>query len=304
MKPFKTETLSVPTNGIRLHVEAAGPAGGPLVILLHGFPEYWAGFQAQIGPLAQAGLRVVAPDQRGYNLSDKPAGVAAYRLDTLAHDILGLLDFFGREKAILIGHDWGAEVAWQLGISYPQRVERLGILNVPHPGALRRAFSHLVWRQVVKSWYIYFFQIPALPEFLLRLGHYAPMRAALRAAANPGTFSKADLRRYTAAWAQPGAHIPALSGMLNWYRAALRPASLRNLFQPGQAQNAQQVQAPTLILWGKRDVALIPELAQWSLEYCPRGRLVYFPRASHFLQHDEPEQVTQELLNWIPAEED
>src|SRR5512146_911539 len=159
------DTLTIYTNGIRLHAVTAGPENGPLVVLLHGFPEYWGGFAGQIGPLAGAGYHVVAPDQRGYNLSDKPRDVGAYRISELARDVIGIIDHFGREKAALVGHDWGAAVAWDTTIHFPERIERLAILNVPHPAAMARALSGFT-RQVLRSWYIYFFQVPALPEFL------------------------------------------------------------------------------------------------------------------------------------------
>ncbi|HEX2979920.1 MAG TPA: alpha/beta hydrolase, partial [Anaerolineaceae bacterium] len=128
---------------LRLHAEVAGPVDGPLVVLLHGFPEFWYGWRNQIAPLAQAGFHVVAPDQRGYNLSDKPAGIGAYHLDALAADVLSILDHFKREQAFVVGHDWGAAVAWHLAIHHPERVERLAILNVPHPGAMARALRRL-----------------------------------------------------------------------------------------------------------------------------------------------------------------
>ena len=145
----------IQTNGIRLHVVQAGTENGPLVILLHGFPEYWYGWRHQIEPLAAAGFWCWAPDQRGYNLSDKPEGVDAYRIDTLAGDILGLIEAAGQDKAVIVGHDWGAAVAWHLATYYPERVEKLCILNVPHPSVmvqtLRKGFV-----QLRKSWYMFF----------------------------------------------------------------------------------------------------------------------------------------------------
>ncbi len=288
-----TQTLYIRTNGIRLHVQAAGPEDGPLVLLLHGFPEYWAGFASQIEPLAEAGFRVIAPDQRGYNLSDKPRGVAAYRISELARDITGLIEAFGREKAFLAGHDWGAAVAWHVATHDPQRVERLAILNVPHPAAMARGLSSFT-PQLLRSWYIYFFQIPALPEFLLRRRHFLAMRRMLRGSAHPGLFPDAELRRYIEAWSQPG----ALTAMLNWYRAAFR-----SVLSPGRQGYFQEsrlrVHMPTLILWGEDDVALIPELASWSLEWCDQGRLVRFPGVSHWIQHEKAGQVNEILLDFF-----
>jgi len=123
----------VETNGVRLHIAEGGPADGPLVLLLHGFPEFWYGWRKQIPALMEAGFHVVAPDQRGYNLSDKPRGIDAYRVGVLAGDAFGLMDAFGHERASVVGHDWGAAVAWRMALQRPERVERLGIINVPHP---------------------------------------------------------------------------------------------------------------------------------------------------------------------------
>jgi pimeloyl-ACP methyl ester carboxylesterase len=293
-----THTLFISTNGIRLHAEASGPEDGPLVLLLHGFPEFWYGWKNQIGPLSKAGFFVVALDQRGYNLSDKPRGIGAYRLEELARDVTGVIDYFGREKAVLVGHDWGAAVAWHVAIQNPERVEKLAILNVPHPAVMARALTTFT-RQVLRSWYIYFFQIPTLPEFLLSQGRYAPMRWMLRASAKRAfakrsTFSNEDLHRYAEAWSQKG----ALTAMINWYRAALR--GMLALGQKGYIQDARKrVTVPTLILWGEQDVALIPEMAGWSLEWCDQGTLVRFPNATHWVQHDEAEQVTERLLTLL-----
>jgi pimeloyl-ACP methyl ester carboxylesterase len=288
-----TQTLLVPTNGIRLHVEASGPEDGPLVVLLHGFPEYWGGLAKQMEPLAKADFRVIAPDQRGYNLSDKPRGVNAYRISQLAGDVIGLIDYFGREKAVVIGHDWGAAVAWHVAIHAPEHVERLAILNVPHPASMARALTTFS-RQILRSWYIYFFQIPALPELLLRAGNFAALRRMLQASAAPGVFSKEDMRCYTAAWSQPG----ALTAMINWYRAAARTALKQGLREMNSAAD-QHVRMPTLILWGEKDVALIPEMAAWSLEWCDQGELVRFPGVSHWVQHEKANEVTQRLIEFL-----
>ena len=156
----------IATNGITLHAVTAGPEDGPLVLLLHGFPEFWYGWRRQIPALAAAGFRVLAPDQRGYNLSDKPRELSAYRLDALAADALGLIDAAGRERAFVVGHDWGAMVAWWLALVAPQRVERLAILNVPHPYVFRRHLMNDAEQQK-RSIYAGFFQLPWLPQSAL-----------------------------------------------------------------------------------------------------------------------------------------
>ncbi len=269
---------NVLTNGVRLHVVQAGPKNGPLVILLHGFPEYWHGWHKQIGALAQAGYRVWVPDQRGYNLSDKPKGIAAYRLSALGRDICGLMDAAAYEKAFVVGHDWGANVAWWLALNAPERVERMAALNVPHPAVfLPHIRRHP--RQLLRSWYIFFFQLPWLPEWTSRLGNWRMPTQAMRRSSRPGTFSEADMNLYRQAWAQPGAY----TAMLNWYRALMRRPDLPPV-------NAR-VSVPTLMLWGANDVFLDRELAQPSIDLCDQGELIFFEQATHWLHHEEPERV-------------
>jgi pimeloyl-ACP methyl ester carboxylesterase len=276
------EHFETRTNGVRLHVAAAGDPAAPPVILLHGFPEFWYGWHHQLPALADAGYRVLVPDQRGYNLSDKPAGIDAYRLDELAADVLGLIEQTGRAKVLLAGHDWGAAVAWWVALHYPQRIEKLAILNVPHPAIMLNMLKANP-RQLFKSWYIGFFQIPALPEKLMGMAESWGLANMLLTASNPGSLNDADIARYIDAWGQPG----ALTAMLNWYRALVRrppvmPADLR-------------IHVPTLILWGERDIALVPEHAPASAALCDEARVVMFPAASHFVQHDEPAAVTAHL---------
>ena len=281
---------TVATNGINLHVAQSGPEDGALVILLHGFPEYWAGWKAQIPVLAGAGYRVWAPDQRGYNLSDKPEGVAAYNLDELAKDIIGLIDAAGEEKAYVVGHDWGAFVAWWIGINYPERVKKLAILNVPHLSVMFKTVRSTP-RQLVKSWYIFFFQIPRLPEFLISRGNWRAGVEMMRSSANDGTFSPADLDGYREAWSRPG----AFTGMLNWYRAIVR-------HQP-KRRGSSRVTVPTLMIWGVNDVALDRSMAQPSIDYCDRGRLVFLETATHWVQHDAPDRVNKLLLDFLSESE-
>lgn len=289
-----TQTRFIDTNGVRLHVETAGPEDGPLVLLLHGFPEQWAGWQAQIGPLARSRFLVAAPDLRGYNLSDRPTGVNAYTLEVLAGDILGIIEAFGRQKAIIAGHDWGGVLAWHLALHHPQHVERLIILNAPHPAAFLRALIRPTTGQIFRSGYIYFFQIPGLPERLLRAGNCFLLKRMTRSLARPGSFNRVTIRRYVEGWRQPG----ALTAMLNWYRAAVR-RSMR--LGPGgyRRDSEQRVRQPTLILWGERDPALVRQLAAWSMQWCDQGRLVRFPEASHWVQHDEAARVTAHMIDFL-----
>jgi epoxide hydrolase 4 len=279
------ESLSFVNGQVRLHAVAAGPVDGPLVILLHGFPEFWRGWIAQIEPLAAAGFRVIVPDQRGYNLSSKLRSVKSYSVPELTSDVISIADQLGRERIFLAGHDWGAAVAWSTALLYPQRVAKLVIVNVPHPSVMRR---HLKTdrRQMRRSWYIFFFQLPWLPEKLFRARNFRLGVSALAGSSRPGTFSLEALARYREAWSQPG----ALTGMLHWYRAALR---MRVRFPD------RMVRVPTRILWGERDAFLRAEMAGESLRYCTEGELIRFPRASHWLQHEEPEEVSRLLLEFF-----
>ncbi len=276
----------VVTNGVTLHVARAGREDGPLVILLHGFPEFWYGWRSQIGALAGAGYRVWIPDQRGYNLSDKPTPVAAYALDTLTADVIGLIDAAGRERATLIGHDWGGIVTWWAALRHPDRLERVAILNAPHPAVMRRhALRHP--SQLLKSWYIFFFQLPRLPEASLRRGNWRGLVRALRETSRPGTFGDADLELYRKAWAEP----KALTSMIHWYRALVR-------HQPRPPDDLR-VRVPSLLVWGARDQFLDRELAAAGASLCEDGRLVLIEEATHWLHHEEPDRVNRLLLDFL-----
>jgi pimeloyl-ACP methyl ester carboxylesterase len=276
----------VETNGIRLHVAQAGPAKGRLVILLHGFPEFWYGWRRQIPFLAEHGFRVWAPDQRGYNLSDKPPRVRDYSLDELAGDVVGLIEAAGCSSAVLVGHDWGAAVAWWVATAFPERVERLAILNVPHPLVMRRHVRRS-FRQRLRSWYILFFQLPWLPEATARWGNWRGVVRAMQSSSRPGTFSDEDWEQYRTAWSQPGAY----RAMIHWYRAALRAAP--------KLPKELRIAPPTLMIWGARDKFLGREMAQPSIDLCEDGRLVFLEEATHWVQHEEAQQVNELILEHI-----
>lgn len=274
------------TNGVNLHVVMTGPQDGPLVILLHGFPEFWYSWRNQMPALAAAGYTVWAPDQRGYNRSDKPSGVAAYHIDTLANDIVGLIEASGRQQVYLVGHDWGAAVAWWVAGAYPTRIKKLAILNVPHPAVMQRTVMTDA-EQRKKSWYIFFFQLPWLPERSLSQNNFANMVRALKGASRRGAFTAEDIAAYRQAWAQPG----ALTSMLNWYRAAVR--------YQGRGVNLGRITVPTLMIWGANDIALSRTMAQPSIDLCDDGRLVFVEEAGHWVQHEEPATVNRLLLEFL-----
>ena len=279
------EELLLKNGNIGLHAVAVGPQDGPLVVLLHGFPEFWYGWRKQIEPLAAAGFRVIAPDQRGYNLSSKPSGVAAYSLTELVSDVIAIADQLGQEKIFLAGHDWGAAVAWSAALLHPERIAKLVVLNVPHPSVMRKFISTRP-RQISRSWYMFFFQFPWLPEaFFSAFDFRAGARALLRSS-HPGTFSDEDLVQYRAAWSQPG----AITSMINWYRA---------LFRTRVKFLDKTVRVPTRILWGERDNFLLAEMAHASLRYCVSAELFTFANATHWLQHEEPARVSELLIDFF-----
>jgi pimeloyl-ACP methyl ester carboxylesterase len=269
----------------RLHYVEAGD--GPLIILLHGFPEFWYGWRQQITPLAAAGFRVVAPDMRGYNLSSRPVGVAAYDSDRLASDVRGLIHERGAKSAALVGHDWGGTAAWATAMTCPEVVDRLAILNAAHPRRLLQGLR--TPRQLRKSWYFFYFQLPGLPERHVRARHWRFFRNFLRAA-RPDAYTPQEIERYVEAWSQPG----AATAMINYYRASVRQS-------PKRAQTQlRPTPVPTLVIWGLRDRHLGPELAEPDRADVPNlDRVERLPDASHWVHRDEPERVTQLLIDFF-----
>ncbi|UQN08635.1 alpha/beta fold hydrolase [Deinococcus sp. QL22] len=275
----------IAAGGVRLHYVAAGPAQGSLVVLLHGFPEFWRAWERQIGPLADAGFRVIAPDLRGYNLSEKPLGVEAYRLQTLQQDVSNLIRALGYERAHVVGHDWGGIIAWALAIRQPEIVQKLVILNAPHPGASRRAFRKPAqWK---RSWYIFFFQLPWLPERVLLRFAEKVLRGV-----NPDAYTENNRNLYRQAWNQPG----AATAMINYYRA-LKPFQKREEVR----DESLQVRVPTLVLWGNLDAALLPEMADGLERWVPDLRVVRFAQASHWIMRDDPLRVNKFIIDFFSS---
>lgn len=283
----------VDVGAVRLHVVEVGE--GPLVVMLHGFPEFWYSWRHQIPALAAAGQRVVAVDLRGYHLSDKPRAVSAYRGAALAGDIAGLVSALGERRATIVGHDWGGVVAWLTALAHPEVVERLVIANAPHPARFAEALrSPAQW---ARSFYMLAFQVPLLPELLLGAGHGAALRAMLRAATvRRDAFSDDDLARYAESYAEPG----ALRGALAYYRSMGRQMAAAAV--RGQAPGRREprvITAPTLILWGTRDPVLPTALADPGAELVPDRRVVLIDNASHFVQSEAPEQFNAALLSFL-----
>lgn len=283
-------------NGVRLHYVEANPAtsnrdeaaSGKLCLMLHGFPEFWYSWRHQIPALAAAGFRVLAPDLRGYNLSEKPRGISAYRIECLMGDMLGLIDHAGAAKGAVVGHDWGGVLAWHLAMYHPQVVEKLIILNAPHPAAYRREMQSRM--QLLKSWYVLFFQVPGLPELLLGIGDFDWLgRMLKRQPINPQAFGPEDVRRYKQAMARPG----ALTAALHYYRAFVRFRRQRRI------PDDPRIRTPVLLLWGERDSYLIPRLTEGLDAWVKELRIVRFPDVSHWVQNDAPERVNRLMIDFL-----
>lgn len=280
------EHAYIKTNEITLHIAQQGPKDGDLILLLHGFPEFWYGWHKQIDYLASQGFRVWAPDQRGYNLSDKPDKVSDYRIDQLAADVAGLIKASGKEKVFLVGHDWGGIVAWRVARVYPELLHKLVILNAPHEAAMKEQVLHHPL-QIVKSSYIAFFQLRHLPEKLLSLSNWEPVAKVLQNTSRKGTFTEEELQHYRIAWSNSN----GMRTMINWYRALVSKADESNL--------SNRVTVPTFVIWGAQDQFLGSDLATKSLEFCDNGQGILLGEATHWVQHEESEKVNQCILDFV-----
>lgn len=275
----------VSVGSVRLAVTEDGPRNGPTILLLHGFPESARAWR-QIAPvLAARGCRVVAPDLRGYGRSDAPPGVAPYAIDRLVGDIVGLIEAIGADDLVLTGHDWGGVIAWAVAARHPGRMRRLVILNAPHPDTMAVAMRRDP-RQALRSAYVAFFQLPWLPERMLSASHHRMLRRSLVATSRPGTFGGGDLDAYEREWSAPG----RLTAMLAYYRALrLRRSRLG------------RIAVPTTLLWGMRDRFLGPSLIEAAAERCDHVRMVRFEDATHWLHHEEPLRVADEIEREVRA---
>jgi pimeloyl-ACP methyl ester carboxylesterase len=272
---------------IRLHVVTAGPEDGPPVVLLHGFPEAWFAWQHQIPVLAGAGFRVLAPDMRGYNLSDKPEGIDKYRIEHLTGDVAALIHWAGAQRAVVVGHDWGANVAWNFAMRHGEMLDRLVTMNVPHPATMKAAFTNPA--QLLRSSYAFAFQFPWLPERMFLARDVAVLRKTLQVdPVREGAFTEEDIERYAEAMKQPG----AVTGGMNYYRAAFRQSK-------EQTVDVRPVSAPVLVIWGERDRFIGRQYADPPPQLAPNACVARLPDASHWVQNDRPERVNELLLEFL-----
>lgn len=279
--PWTHATLT--TERITLHYVTQGE--GPLMLFLHGFPEFWYSWRHQIPEFAPT-HKVVALDLRGYNDSDKPTNPAAYKMPEFIQDVHDVITGLGYERCILVGHDWGGAIAWSFAYAYPERVERLIVLNMPHPA---RFFEGLrTPQQLLRSWYMFLFQLPALPELLFQLDDYRLIDWLLRGMAiNKAAFTDADIEAYKNAFAKRG----ALTASLNYYR---------NLFEPNTLPPSWgNLDVPTLMIWGEDDLPLGKELSYGTEQYVRDFQVHYIPHCSHWVQQEQPQLVNQYIQAFL-----
>jgi pimeloyl-ACP methyl ester carboxylesterase len=275
---------------VRLHYAECGE-GERLVVLLHGFPECWYSWRKQL-PVLGRRYKTVAPDMRGYNLSDKPGRVEDYKMSRLVDDVTGLIRHFGAREAAVVGHDWGAAVAWAVAQHYPDYVRKLAALQVPPPAIWAR---NLTLRQLLRSWYMFFFQLPSVPEWWIRRDDFAGLAKMFRSTSRAGTFTDEDIAVLKAAAREPG----ALTASINYYRANFRRFFGRGFGDRG-VRTHERVRVPTLFIFGERDMAIVPETVRGVADYvdAPYTEL-RLGRANHWVQQEYPAEVNAALLNFL-----
>ncbi len=285
MDPIGYRTIRA--NGLDFNVATAG-CGERLALCLHGFPESSFSWRHQMPLLARMGFRVWAPDLRGYGASSRPSGVKAYALENLEEDVAALIEASGAKEVVLVGHDWGALIAWYFAMFGRLPISKLIIMNVPHPALAQRGLRTL--RQLKKSWYIFFFQLPWIPEWALaRHRHEAIGRAFSGMAVDKSRFPEEVLRVYRDGAARPG----ALTAMLNYYRALVRG------YRRTSSRGTQRIDTPTLMIWGEVDAALGKELSFGTEKYVASLTLRYLPNVSHWVQQEAPETVNAMIEAWL-----
>jgi pimeloyl-ACP methyl ester carboxylesterase len=282
------EHRQIDVGEVTLHVAEARPDkvtdDTPLVVFLHGFPEFWWSWRRQLSAFRDAGYWAVAPDLRGYGESDKPWDVSAYEVEKLAGDIAGLIKALGRKQAYVVGHDWGAVVAWGFAMEHQDMLQKLAILNVPHPLTMQRALQRSA-KQMKKSWYIFFFQLPKLPELAVARNDYAFVRGTFGADGMPA----AEVEHYVTALRKPG----VVRSAINYYRAVMRR------LVKGKLPTMRVIERPVLVIWGDRDRYLGKELADPPTRFVTDVRVEHLPNATHWVQRDEADKVNELLLQFF-----
>ncbi len=256
--------------------------------MLHGFPESWYSWRHQLNGLSDE-YTVVAPDMRGYNLSDKPTKISDYEIDKLVDDVTGLIRHLGHENAAIVGHDWGGGVAWALAQNHPEYVWKLAVLQTPPVSIWRK---NLTLNQFLASWYMFFFQIPFLPEFVFRLNDYAILANALKnSTAEKDVFTDEDISEYKKSWSEPF----ALTAMINYYRA-----NILKRFYSKNVKNEKKISVPTVFIYGEQDKAILPETVKGISEFVDAPYEEFrIPTAAHWVQQEAQDAVTEILREFL-----
>jgi pimeloyl-ACP methyl ester carboxylesterase len=293
-------------NGIRLHYAESG-SGEDLVILLHGFPEFWYSWRNQLTALGK-NHHVVAPDMRGYNLSDKPTRAEDYRVEVLVEDVIGLIKHFGADTAAIVGHDWGASVAWAMAQKYPQHVSKLAVLQVPPAAAWR---ANMTLRQLLRSWYMFFFQLPRIPEWAISRKDFASLDGVFKeSVVRKGAFSETDIEVYRKALRRPG----AMTAAVNYYRANVgRLISKRNSGNSAKHSSGQmnetsiagdgRIRVPTLFIFGEQDLAILPQTVRGVGNYIDAPyRELRIADSGHWVQNEAVDEVNAALIEFLDTD--
>jgi epoxide hydrolase 4 len=301
-EPAAIEHRYANVNGVRLHYAIAGK--GPLILFLHGFPQFWYEWKDQLVHFGEDHL-AVAPDMRGYNLSGKPGAVDQYQVKHLIEDVRALADHLGHKKFVLVGHDWGGVVAWAFAIEHPEYLEKLIIINAPHPGIFERELRENSAQQAA-SQYMLMFRGERAEETLSANDYASLVNAVLGPGLKTGVFTAEDKQAYLDAWSQPG----ALTGGLNYYRAAKAgpPAPASEADPPPNPSSTGNyavdparltVEVSTLVIWGEKDTALLPGNLDGLDRFVPDLTVQRIPDASHWVVNEKPAEVSRYIRNFI-----
>ena len=283
------ETIRVQANGIEFEVDTQGE-GDKMILCLHGWPEHSITWRFQMSHFANLGYRVWAPNLRGYGNSDAPKGMKNYQIEVLMEDVSEMIEASGAKEVILLSHDWGAMIAWHFAMRYPNKIERLIICNVPHPGPFLNSMKTI--EQLMRSWYTLFFQLPWIPEFLTR--NFRPGKLIRSGAARKSNYSDDVVKLYD----DNGARKENRTAMFNYYRAFMRGGGLYRQWKLG----FPMIETPTLMLWGEKDIALSMKSTLGTEKYVSNLTLRYFKGISHHIQQDAPVEVNQMIEAFLKDE--
>ena len=278
-------------NGIKMHYVTIGE--GPLIVFLHGFPEFWRSWKNQISFFSKK-FKVVALDMRGYGETERPVKVGEYRIEKLARDVTELIDSLGQKKATVVGHDWGGAVAWATAMMNPSFVEKLIVMNAPHPAIVQRnAFRN--YAQMQKSWYMFFFLLEKAPEKVLSSNNFEILKHMFEISIKrKDRFSLSDIEEYVSSWSKEG----GITGGLNYYRANLNEEFWGNL---GESIPFPKIKIPTLQIWAEDDMFLGKELTEGTKEFVVDApfSLNVIPNCGHWVQQEAPEEVNQIMEEFL-----